>query len=275
MEKDIMENRTSNDDMQFTVDKLIVHILPTRDLMGRACAVEAGKTLRSLLATKPFVNIIFASAPSQLEALDALRMEAGIEWNRVNAFHMDEYIGMPSDAPQSFGNYLRERFFTKLSFCQVFYMDGNAPDVLAECERYSLLLREYPVDVAFVGIGENGHLAFNDPYIADFEDPLLVKVNENLDAECRQQQVTDGWFKSLADVPNKAITITIPGLVAARDIFAIVPGKTKQKIVKRCLEDPIGVDCPGTILRSHDSAKLYLDADSAAILDLKRLKKQP
>jgi len=256
---------------QFFVDNLDVRVYPTRDLMGKACAMEAGEKIRQRLAEKETVNIIFASAPSQLEALDALRAEEGIDWGRVNAFHMDEYIGMPSDAPQSFGNYLRIRFFTRLPFRRVFYMDGMAPDVALECERYAGLLREHPTDITFLGIGENGHIAFNDPHIADFDDPWLVKVNPDLDPVCRQQQVTDGWFKSLDDVPRRAITISVPALVAARDVYAIVPGMTKQQIVKRCLEGRLGVECPGTVIRRHKAAQLYLDADAAALLDLDKL----
>ena len=180
---------------------------------------------------------------------------------------MDEYVGLPANAPQSFGNYLRTRFFSKLPFKQVYYIDGNAQDIAGECERYEALLYQHPVDISFLGIGENGHLAFNDPEIADFHDPLLVKLNVNLDAICRQQQVTDGWFRSLADVPDQAITITLPALVAARYVYAVVPGRTKQKIVRECLEGPVGTKCPATILRQHDTAQLYLDADSAALVD--------
>jgi glucosamine-6-phosphate deaminase len=180
---------------------------------------------------------------------------------------MDEYVGLPADAPQGFGNYLKVRFFSKLPFQNIFYMNGNAPDLDSECERYATLLREHPVDIAFLGIGANGHLAFNDPYIADFNDPLLVKVNGNLDPVCRQQQVTDDLFKSLTDVPHQAITISLPGLMAAKYAYAIVPGVTKQQVVKECLEKPISTECPGSILRQHGMAQLYLDEASAALLD--------
>jgi glucosamine-6-phosphate deaminase len=254
---------------QFFVDKFDVRVYPTRKEMGTACAVEAGNVIRQLLAEKEDVNIIFASAPSQLEVLEGLLNEKGIAWERVNAFHMDEYVGLPADAPQGFGNYLKVRFFSKLPFGHVFYMNGNAPDLHRECERYAALLREHPVDIAFLGIGENGHLAFNDPHIADFNDPLLVKLNENLDPVCRQQQVTDGLFKSLTDVPHHAITITMSGLMAAKYAYAIVPGATKQHVVKQCLEGPISTECPGSILRQHERAQLYLDSASAALLDEK------
>jgi glucosamine-6-phosphate deaminase len=263
-----MEEQTMENMRQFLVDKLEVRVLPTRDEMGKACAAEAGKVLRQLMAKQDQVSIIFASAPSQLEMLASLRGEPGIDWRRVTAFHMDEYVGLPADAPQSFGNYLKPRFFTKLPFQQVFYMNGNAPDLMRECERYAALLREHPVDISFVGIGENGHLAFVDPYMADFNDPLLVRVNERMDPTCRQQQVTDGWFKSLAEVPHQAITLTLPAMMAPPHVYAIVPGPTKQKIVKQCLEGPVGVECPATILRQHKAAQLYLDAEAAALLEV-------
>ncbi len=251
----------------FNVNKLKVSVFPTRQLMGIACAREAGEVIRALLSEKEYASIIFASAPSQLEMLYALMDEKGIEWGRVKAFHMDEYIGLPADAPQSFGNYLRVRFFTKLPFGDVFYMDGNNPDIKGECERYSDLLKAYPPDISFLGIGENGHIAFNDPHIADFDDPLLLKLNPQLDSTCRQQQVNDGWFESLRDVPSQAITITITGLLKAQYIFTTVPGKTKQNIIKKCIEGPISIECPATIIRTHDKSRLFLDDDSAALLD--------
>jgi glucosamine-6-phosphate deaminase len=251
---------------QFYVDQLNVRIYPTRDQMGKGCGAEAGSCLRRLLAEKEEVNIIFASAPSQLDALAALREEPEIAWERVNAFHMDEYVGLPAGAPQSFGNYIKTHFFNLVKFKQVFYMNGNAPDLEQECERYAALLRQYPVDISFVGIGENGHLAFNDPHIANFNDPRLVKLNSDMDPTCRQQQVTDGWFADPSLVPQQAITITIPGLMAAQYVYAIVPGPTKQQIVKQCIEWPVGTDCPATILRQHPAAQLYLDASSAALL---------
>ncbi len=258
-------------ELEFVIDQLKVSIFKTRELMGQACAKEVGAIIRRLLSQKEQVNIMFASAPSQLDMLNVLMSEEGIDWGRVNAFHLDEYIGLPSNAPQSFGNYLRVRFFTKLPFRQVFYMNGNAPDIAGECRRYSELLRNHPLDISFLGIGENGHLAFNDPHIANFDDPLLVKTNDHLDSLCRQQQVTDGWFKSIDDVPSRAITVTLPALMAATYVFANVPGSTKQKIVKQCLEGPISIDCPATIMRSHKESRLFLDRDSAELLDLNKL----
>ena len=141
-------------------------------------------------------------------------------------------------------------------------------DVEKECQRYSKLLQDNPVDITFLGIGENGHLAFNDPYMADFNDPVLVRVNPKLDAVCRMQQVKDGWFNSEKEVPNSAITLTIPALMAAREIFTLVPGSTKKEIIKIALEGPVSESCPGTIIRTHHSARLYLDNDSSSLLDV-------
>jgi glucosamine-6-phosphate deaminase len=251
---------------QFFVDNLQVRIYQTRDQMGKACAVEAGRRIRQLLAEKDSANIIFASSPSQIDLLTHLQAEGGIDWHRINAFIMDEYVGLPSGAPQSFGVYLKTHFFSKLPLQQVFYINGSAPDLAAECARYEALLRAHPVDITFAGIGENGHLAFNDPHIADFNDPSLVKVVESLDQTCRQQQVTDGLFESLNEVPHRAITLTIPALMAARHVYINVPGPTKQNIIKVCLEEPVSINCPGSILRNHHSAQLYLDSKSAALL---------
>lgn len=258
-------------EQRFIIDKLNLSVFANRELMGKTGAKEAGVLIRELLAEKEQVNIIFASAPSQMDVLNGLLFEDGIDWGRVNAFHLDEYIGLATDAPQSFGNYLRVRFFTKLPFKQVFYMNSNAVDIDGECDRYSELLRKYPLDIAFLGIGENGHIAFNDPHIADFNDPLLVKVNDSLDDICQQQQVTDGWFKSVDEVPSSALTVTISALMAATYIFTTAPGSTKQNIIKQCLEGPITTACPGTVIRLHKASRLFLDADSAAMLEIDKL----
>jgi glucosamine-6-phosphate deaminase len=251
---------------EFKVDRLNVKILPDRAALGKAAGLAAAARIRAMQEERGELNLLFASGPSQDETLEALRLEPGIDWAGINAFHMDEYIGLPADAPQAFGQYLRTRFFDKLKFKEIFFIDGNAPDIAAECERYARLLREHPIDVVFLGIGENGHLAFDDPGIADFEDPLLVKVNEQLDATCRQQQVNDGHFRTVAEVPASAITLTIPALLSARGALVAVPGPRKREIVRRTLHGPIGAACPATILRRHPNACLFLDRDSAALL---------
>jgi glucosamine-6-phosphate deaminase len=251
---------------EFKVDRLNVKVFLDRAALGQAAGQAAADRIRAGQREGRPLNLLFASGLSQVETLEALRREPGIDWGAIFAFHMDEYIGLPSDAPQAFGQYLRDRLFDGLPLRQVFFIDGNAPDPRAECERYAWLLRDHPLDLALLGIGENGHLAFNDPGVADFEDPLLVKVVEELDPVCRRQQVNDGQFGSLGEVPRRAITLTIPALFAARTALVMVPGPSKREIVRRTLVGPIGASCPATILRRHADAWLFLDGESAALL---------
>ena len=246
-------------------DLLKVNIYDTRDEMGKAAGADIKACILSLLEKKETINMIFAAAPSQNEVLYALATDKEIPWNRVNAFHMDEYIGLPADAPQGFGNFLKAHIFGLADFKEVFYIDITAADAEAECERYAALLREYPTDIVVMGIGENGHIAFNDPPVADFADPKAVKPVE-LDPICRNQQVNDGCFAALDDVPKTAITLTVPTLFAGDHLFCIVPAKTKAKAVRATLCGEIGEACPATVLRRHKSAVLYLDGDSSALL---------
>ena len=245
--------------------RLITLIYRNRQEMGKAAGTAAGEKLRELLALKDEVNVIFAAAPSQNEMLEVLVSFPGIDWTRVNGFHMDEYTGLPSDAPQGFGNFLRERIFEKLPFKNVYYLNGNAADLSAECARYEKLLEEHPVDLVCMGIGENGHIAFNDPPVADFDDPALVKPVA-LDEICRNQQVHDGCFATLDDVPTHALTLTVPALMHAAQVFCVVPAATKARAVRDTLLGDIRTACPASILRRHPAATLYLDADSASLL---------
>jgi glucosamine-6-phosphate deaminase len=232
--------------------------------MGAAAAVKFAKEVNGLLAKKAEVNVVFAAAPSQNEFLKALRAES-IDWSRVNGFHMDEYIGLPQDAPQGFGNFLKSRLFDVFPFKAVNFLNGNAQNINEECIRYASLLKQYPVDMVCMGIGENGHLAFNDPPVADFDDSFLVKVVE-LDEICRQQQVNDGCFKSLSEVPKQALTLTIPALLQAGYINCVVPGPTKAEAVKNTLNAEISTANPATILRNHPNTVLYLDKESSALI---------
>lgn len=246
----------------FYKDKLEVRVYADRAALGRAAAEEVGARVRALLASgKGVVNMVFAAAPSQNEFL-AVLAASDVDWGRVNAFHMDEYIGLDAAAPQGFGNFLRERLFSKLSFREVFFLDGGAADTGAECRRYADLLRRYPADVAAMGIGENTHLAFNDPHVASFDDPAMVKVVE-LDGACRAQQVADGCFGSIDEVPADALTLTIPALMQADYVYAMVPGRRKAEAVRHTLEEEIGERYPATILRRHARAVLFLDEESA------------
>ena len=207
-------------------DLLTVNAYDTRVEMGEAAARDIKAKLLSLLQTQETVNMIFAAAPSQNEVLAALATDRDIPWERVNAFHMDEYIGLSKDAPQGFGNFLKAHIFGLAPFGSVHYIDISAENPEAECERYAALLKKYPTDIVVMGIGENGHIAFNDPPVADFADPRAVKP-VLLDEICRNQQVNDGCFAVIDDVPKYAITLTVPTLFAGKHLFCIVPAKTK------------------------------------------------
>ena len=249
----------------FKQDKLTVKAFENRTLMGEAAANDIAAKIKELLSKKEEINMIFAAAPSQNDVLLSLVNDKEIEWNRINAYHMDEYVGLSSDAPQGFGNFLKAHIFGLAPFKSVNYIDCTAKDPEAECKRYSKLLNDNLTDIVVMGIGENGHIAFNDPGVADFNDKETVKVVE-LDEICRQQQVNDGCFKALADVPTHALTLTVPTLVRAPYLFCIVPAPTKAKAVKETLTGKIDEHCPASILRTQDNAILYLDADSSALL---------
>ncbi len=249
----------------FSADKLTVHVYDSRNEMGMAAAADIKTRMLALLAEKEQINMIFAAAPSQNEVLAALAGDKEIPWNRVNAYHMDEYIGLASDAPQGFGNFLRTHLFDLVPFASVNCIDSAATDAQAECERYGKLLQDNPADIVVMGIGENGHIAFNDPPVADFNDPKPVKAVE-LDAICRNQQVNDGCFASIDLVPTHAITLTVPTLVAAPNLFCIVPAPTKAKAVKETVCGTIDEHCPASVLRTRPGAVLYLEPDSAALL---------
>ncbi len=249
----------------FNVDRLAVKVYETRAEMGAAAAADAERTIVALLEEKDEINMIFAAAPSQNEVLANLLASDRIDWTRINAFHMDEYVGLPEGDPHSFGVYLKEHIFAHKPFKSVHYIRGWAEDAAAECARYSALLRDYPTDVICLGIGENGHIAFNDPWVAKFDDEQAVKVVP-LDEVCRQQQVNDGCFPTLDDVPTHALTLTLPTLFAAKHLFCAVPAPTKAAAVKNTVQGEIGEDCPATIMRRHASATLYCDADSGALI---------
>ena len=246
------------------VDNLDVKIFPTRDEMGACAAKDIHDKIVELLAEKEEINMIFAAAPSQNDVLASL-IASDIEWNRINAYHMDEYIGLAKDAPQGFGNFLVDHIFGKVPFKSVNLIDCTAKDPDAECERYGALLSANPTDIVVMGIGENGHIAFNDPPVADFNDPKIAKPVKLVEV-CRKQQVNDGCFASIVLVPTHAITLTCPTLMKAPYAFCIVPAPTKANAVKRTLDGEISTECPATTLRNHPNAILYLDGDSSALL---------
>ena len=233
----------------------------TREEMGREAAKDAAARMKAIIQQKGIVNALFAAAPSQNEFLKYF-VEYDIDWGKVRAFCMDEYIGLYKNATQEFGNFLKEAIFDRVPFLEVNYLDGQTKDPQAECVRYSKLLAENLPDIVFLGIGENGHLAFNDPDVADFNDPDKVKVVK-LDDICRNQQVNDGCFEKFEEVPETAFTLTMSMIMSITEAVIIVPGTTKKDAITNTVNAVISTSCPATILRNHKSAVIYLDKDSA------------
>lgn len=251
----------------FYKDKLEVQVLQNRSALGQTAARAVSERISALLLDKPMVNIIFAAAPSQNEFLNALVEDNDVEWKRVNAFHMDEYLGLPAGAPQLFSSFLRKSIFSRVPLASVNCINGNAGDPEEECTRYARLLKEQPADIVCMGIGENTHIAFNDPHVANFNDPQLVKVVE-LDVPCRQQQVNDGCFASFDEVPQYAITLTVPALIKAAHLYCMVPGKNKAEAIAYTLNAPVSEHYPSTILKTQDGALLFADAESFGLMGL-------
>jgi glucosamine-6-phosphate deaminase len=250
------------------IDELNVNIFESRKELGQYAADTVAVKIKELLQSKPYINMIFAAAPSQNEFLDAL-IAQDIAWEKINAFHMDEYVGLEADAPQGFGNFLRERIFNRVPFQSVHFLNGNAKDLEEECVRYEGLLKDFPTDIVCLGIGENTHIAFNDPHVADFNDQKMVKVVD-LDEACRQQQVNDGCFKEISEVPEYALTLTVPALFKSNYAYCIVPGEKKAAAIYHTLTEPIASNYPSTILRQHNHAILFIDKDSSSqIQDIK------
>jgi glucosamine-6-phosphate deaminase len=248
-----------------TVDKLRVRIYADRPAMGAAAAHAVADWMRETIAAKGVVNVIYAAAPSQNEFLSTLAGIEDLDWGKVVAMHMDEYVDLPVDAPQGFGNFLSEHLWDLVHPGQVFKLDISTTEPDLECARYAEVLRTHPADIVCAGIGENGHMAFNDPHVADFGDPLSVKVVD-LDERCRQQQVNDGCFAAIDEVPTHAMTVTMSALMAAPRLCCVVPGPTKAEAVRATLAGPIDEACPATTMRRHPHAILYLDREAAALL---------
>lgn len=248
-------------------ENLVVEVYPTRALMGKAASDDVVQVIKELLKQNNSVRMIFAAAPSQNELLYELSLHKEIDWNKITAFHMDEYLGLSNNAPQAFGQFLKDRLFDKVPFRKVHYLSTENSDYYKICKDYQELLQEEPIDITCMGIGENGHIAFNDPPYANFYDTVWVKT-VILDNTSRQQQVNDGCFETIDDVPKNAITLTIPALLSARKMFVVVPGRTKANAVRNSLLNPVTEDCPASILRKYKNAKLYLDEDSSSLLNL-------
>jgi glucosamine-6-phosphate deaminase len=253
---------------QYRVEKLKIEIHPTREEAAVAAAKSAASSLTQLAKANDVFAAIFATGASQLETLQALTQIPGLPWAQIRGFHMDEYIGLSTDHPASFRRYLRDNLTHKVPMKEFFEIDGTACNPEQACKDYATLLRAANPQLCLLGIGENGHLAFNDPGVADFNDPLDVKVVQ-LDTMCRQQQAAEGWFGSFEEVPERAMTITIPALFRVPKLIASVPGARKAAIVRRALEDSISTACPATLLRTHPNATVYLDRESSAqVIDL-------
>ena len=240
---------------------LTTYVYDSRADMGKAAGAAAAKVINETIAKKGYANVIFAAAPSQNETLAALLTE-DVDFSKVNAYHMDEYAGLSIEDEQSFARYLNDHIFSLAPFASVNYLPAKL-DADEACEAYANLLRQNPPDVVCMGIGENGHIAFNDPPVADFHDTKLVKKVE-LDDICRMQQVHDGCFPTFDDVPKYALTLTVPALTSANYLICTVPAPTKANAVKAMLEGEYGEVCPATALRKHKGAAMFLDKDSAA-----------
>jgi glucosamine-6-phosphate deaminase len=250
----------------FKAGKLKIEIHPDSKAAGRAAAEAAARAFKEQAQKSQLVSVIFATGASQMDTLEALTSMAGVPWSSMRGFHMDEYVGIAADHFASFRRYLRERLTSKVSIKEFFEIDGSAPDPAETARHYAEMLRAADPQVCLLGIGENGHLAFNDPAVADFADPLDAKTVV-LDAVCRHQQAAEGWFGSVEEVPDAAITLTIPALLRVPKLILSVPGKRKAAIMRRTIEEAISTACPATILRNHPDATVYLDAESSGALD--------
>jgi len=249
----------------FAADQLLVSVYATRRELGLASARAASAIIREAIENDGSAAVVFAAAPSQDEFLAQLRADSSIDWRRVTAFHLDEYAGLPASHPASFRRFLRERLMDRVPLAAFHELAGDAPDLDAEANRYQRLLAGQPPALVALGIGENGHLAFIDPAECDFHDPRDVRV-VHLDDVCRRQQVHDGAFQRLEDVPQRALSLTVPFFLRTPHAVVTVPGPAKRQAVRDALEGPIDPRCPASILRRHPGAALFLDRDSAALL---------
>jgi len=256
----------SAEEKSFQIENLKIEIHPTRAEAGHAAAQAVAEELKRLAQKdKEMIGVIFATGASQLETLRALVKIPGLPWDRICGFHMDEYVGIAKDHRASFRLYMRNELTQQVPMHRFYEVNGSAPDSEKACREYAEALNAAHPQLCLLGIGENGHLAFNDPGVADFNDPRDMKI-VTLDDQCKQQQVAEGWFASTDAVPAQAMTLTIPALLRVPKIIVSVPGYRKARIVKRALSGTISTACPATILRQHPDATVYLDEESASEL---------
>ena len=255
---------SSTPSKSFTVDQLNVKIYSTQADMAVDAARLAHGLLKAAIDKNGSAAAILATGNSQLQFLEQL-IKHDLNWSKITLFHMDEYLGLSKDHPASFRRYMRERVEQRVKPKVFHYVEGDALEPIAECERYGSLLKAQPIDLCCLGIGENGHIAFNDPPVANFNDPHFVKIVK-LDEGCRQQQVGEGHFPSIEKMPQYALTLSIPALCSAKAMLAIVPEKRKAKAVRDSLNGPVGTACPGSFLRTQKQCTLLLESESASLL---------
>ena len=250
----------------FTIDKINVSVYKDSISMGKAAADFVEKKLTEAIAKNGTANLILATGASQFTFLQAFKTR-DIDWQKITVFHLDEYKGISDKHPASFRKYLKERILEEVAPKKTYFLNGDVEDLEAEMENYSSALRAHPIDIACIGIGENGHIAFNDPPVANFNDPKLVKL-VTLDSACRYQQLGEGWFPTFEDVPEEALTLTIPAIMRCKSISCVVPDMRKAQAVHNTLYNDINTACPATILRTHPETMLFLDTASAAKISL-------
>lgn len=259
------EDNSNSSERSYSVDSLSVRTFVDQESMATAAAIDVGDYLADVLGRQETVRAILATGNSQILFLSKLIERGGVDWGRVELFHMDEYLGLNADHSASFRRYMKEKVETLVRPRAFHYLDGSALQPLDECGRYSDLLKKDPIDLCCLGVGENGHIAFNDPPVANFEDPHWVKIVQ-LDAACKEQQVGEGHFPSLEAVPGYALTLTIPALCASRKMVCLAPERRKSQAICDALTKPVSTECPASFLRTQSQATLYLDTESSVLL---------
>ncbi|ASO03573.1 glucosamine-6-phosphate deaminase [Arenibacter algicola] len=248
----------------FQIENLSIEIYGQSKEMGAAAADDVTRKLNDAIVKKGGANLILATGASQFSFLEALQTKE-IDWGKITVFHLDEYKGISESHPASFRKYLKERILNKVAPKKIYFLNGDAANLQLEIKNYEEALQAHPIDIACIGIGENGHIAFNDPAVADFQDPKLVKVVE-LDEACRNQQLGEGWFPSFDDVPKEAVTLTITAIMNCKAISCVVPDERKAQAVYNSLYGDISTSCPASILRTHPETVLFLDKASASLI---------
>lgn len=262
--------QTTKDEIaSMTAGKMKLKIYPSKKAAGEAAAHAAAEEMQRLAALHDQFGIIFATGAAQFDTLEFLTSTPALPWTKVRGFHLDEYVGLDENHPASFRSFLRQRLTRRVEMGAFFEMDGTAPDLEAVCGEYVRQLHAAEPQLCLLGIGENGHIAFNEPAEADFNDALEMKI-VTLDLMCRRQQAAEGWFPSWEQAPKRALTLTIPTVMKVPKLIASVPGPRKAQVMRRTVHDPISTACPSTFLRTHPDLTVYLDTDSAAELDVPR-----